>query len=142
MQVDIFDTAGLERYDSLTPNYYANSRAVILVFDLNDSSTMHPLAGFRDQAVGGSICVEENCYFALVGNKVDLEADLPISQVVDAVAGLKCDGLFLTSAKTGVGVENLLQTVIEEMHQRAKCSTPSETTVVGSVDKKRCCNTK
>ena len=141
MQLDIFDTAGLERYDSLTPNYYANSRAVILVFDLNDSSTMHALAGFRDQAVGGSIAVNDECYFALVGNKVDLEADLPISQVVDAVAGLKCDGLFLTSAKTGVGVENLLQTIIEEMNQRAKGSTPSET-VVGTVDKKRCCNTK
>lgn len=137
--MDIFDTAGLERYDSLTPNYYANSRAVLLVFGLDDSSTMHPLAGFRDQAIGGSIAVDEDCYFALVGNKVDLEADLPTSQVVDAVAGLRCDGLFLTSAKTGVGVENLLQTVIEEMYQRAKGSTPPETVVVPA-GKKRCCN--
>lgn len=141
MQVDIFDTAGLERYDSLTPNYYANSRAVLLVFNLTDSSTMHALSAFREQAAEGPIAVNDDCYFALVGNKVDLEIDSPMSQIQDAKVALKCDGLFLTSAKTGEGVDQLLTTVIEEMYRRAKADTePQSTPVVVSVRKrKHCC---
>ena len=141
MQVDIFDTAGLERYNSLTPNYYANSRAVLLVFSVTDSSSMHALAAFREQASEGSIAVNDDCYFALVGNKVDLEIEMETSQIQDAMVGLNCDGLFFTSAKSGEGVNQLLNTVIQKMYWRAKADKQPQTppVVVPIRGVKHCC---
>lgn len=115
------------------------------MFALDNSTSLHALNSFREEAISGSISVDEDCYFALVGNKLDLEADLEQSHLEYAVEGLRCDGLFLTSAKTGEGVDYLLHKVIKEMHQRARVnkdtSRPEFTTpiVASTTRTNKCC---
>jgi Ras-related protein Rab-5C len=39
IKYEIWDTAGQERYHALTPMYYRNANAAIVVFDVSNSSS-------------------------------------------------------------------------------------------------------
>jgi Ras-related protein Rab-5C len=39
VKFEIWDTAGQERYHALTPMYYRNAKAAIVVFDVSNASS-------------------------------------------------------------------------------------------------------
>ena len=39
MKFEIWDTAGQERYHALTPMYYRNAHAAVVVFDISNMSS-------------------------------------------------------------------------------------------------------
>ena len=44
--MQIWDTAGLERTGRLTNNYYLNSKAIILMYDVTEKTSLHHLYAF------------------------------------------------------------------------------------------------
>ena len=62
----IWDTAGQEKYDSLTSMYFKGASAILVVYDTTD-----PLSFQKAQSWVSKLHSSHNLY--LVGNKCDLE---------------------------------------------------------------------
>ena len=83
MQVMLWDTGGLERYDSMTANYYRNAHAVILVYDMTDEDSLIRLNEWVAEARRNSRWAER-LVIALWGNKCDLKNSITVKD--DTVA--------------------------------------------------------
>lgn len=69
IKVQIWDTAGQEKYKSITNSYYINSKGVMLIFDLTRKSSFENIDKWINEVydiTGKDICI------ILVGNKSDL----------------------------------------------------------------------
>ena len=75
IKLDIWDTAGAERYRSITPMYYRNARAAVVVYDISDAKTFDRaktwVSDLRER-------VDLDTVIAFVGNKVDLGEEVSL----------------------------------------------------------------
>ena len=74
IKLNIWDTAGLERFRSITRAYYKKSNIFLIVYDVTDRKTFDNLKYWYDEIIklsGKSILI------SLIGNK----SDLPIREV-------------------------------------------------------------
>ncbi|XP_076470213.1 ras-related protein Rab-43-like [Babylonia areolata] len=110
----LWDTAGVERYRTLTRNYYRNTHAALLVFGLDDPATLFYLPRWqRDVAESAP-----SAALYLVGNKSDLERQVAESAMQSFASSHNCQAAFLTSALTGEGVQTALTAVCEDLVSR------------------------
>jgi small GTP-binding protein len=109
--LQIWDTARQEKYRALTPMYYHNAQAAVLVFDLTSLETFRALEEWTAdlEATPGLRKI------FLVGNKLDLADERQVTAET-AKHWAQVHGAldyFETSAKLGDGVVNLFTTVAE-----------------------------
>ena len=106
VELNVWDTAGQEKYRSLAPMYFANSHAAILVFDLTSEESLTSLDSYYDVLVDRA---PKDCVFVLVGNKADMtEARTILKETAENYAA-KIGAAFYceTSAFTGEGIKEL-----------------------------------
>ncbi len=106
-KVHIWDTAGEERFKSITINYYRSSHGFIYVYDITKKETLHNLDTWIH-------LTNENCSSNvinfLVGNKSDLEKEREVSKEEGEDFARKNNLIFLeTSAKNNNNVEKLFE---------------------------------
>ncbi len=70
MKVQLWDTAGTERYRTITPIYYRKVDGVLLIFDLTDRVSFRSIQYWIDEL---SEKGEDGAQLMLVGNKSDRE---------------------------------------------------------------------
>jgi small GTP-binding protein len=70
IKIQIFDTAGQEKYRSIVSNYCRKALGCFLVFDITHKSTFEQCKNFLYDI---KQIAEPDCVFLLVGNKIDLE---------------------------------------------------------------------
>ncbi|XP_057305330.1 ras-related protein Rab-8-like [Hydractinia symbiolongicarpus] len=117
IKFQLWDTAGEEKYKSLTSVFYRNAHAVIVVFDLSRQETFSSISEWLS-------CIRDNCsddvQIILVGNKCDLDRNVDESEIED-LAYLY--NLFYTeaSAKTAVNIAEtfvkLAENLVEQENQ-------------------------
>jgi small GTP-binding protein len=108
IQIDIWDTAGSEKYRSLTPLYYRDARAAIVVFDVTRVDTLD------DAAFWVGELREKSQSLALVyaaANKCDAVSTRKVTpkQVEDFAFENQIDVIKETSALTGQGVAAIFE---------------------------------
>ena len=106
IELNIWDTAGQEKYRSLAPMYFTGSQAAILVFDLTSEESLSALDSFYDILLQRA---PTECVYVLVGNKSDMSDKRVISKEMAESYALKIGAAFYqeTSAVTGEGVKEL-----------------------------------
>ena len=106
-KVHIWDTAGHERFKSITVNYYRSSHGFIYVFDITSKESFNSLNSWID--LSNEYC-NTNVINFLVGNKSDLEKQREVSKE-EAEEYAKVNNLIFmeTSAKNNDKVENLFE---------------------------------
>ena len=118
----LWDTGGLERYDSMTANYYRYCHAVLLVYDLNAEETLFFLADWFKEAKANSRW-PQRVVFSLWGNKSDdVTPDEQSAKEPSIEAFLKQYNIpeslsFRVSAKSGDNVVEAFEKVIETVHE-------------------------
>jgi small GTP-binding protein len=116
MELQIWDTAGQEKFKSLGPIYYREASAAIAVFDLSNSDSFEGLSGWIDsfRSVAGSDAV-----IVVVGNKLDL---VDVQKVTLAEAEQWCAGheygFVPASAKTAAGVADIFDRLLAMLADR------------------------
>ena len=98
----LWDTAGHERFRSITQSFYKNANAVILVFDVCQRKTFDSvqywLQSIRDHG-------QQNTILTLVGNKVDNEDNRAVKREEGQKMATENDMLYFeTSARTGLNI--------------------------------------
>eukprot|EP01099_Mayorella_cantabrigiensis_P000389 TRINITY_DN1181_c0_g1_i1.p1 TRINITY_DN1181_c0_g1~~TRINITY_DN1181_c0_g1_i1.p1 ORF type:complete len:198 (+),score=53.93 TRINITY_DN1181_c0_g1_i1:101-694(+) len=112
-QLEITDTAGQERFRTLTSSYYRNANAIIVVYDITNEESFKDVDGFLKE---GQRYASSKCELFLVGNKTDLED----KRVVSTDAGQETAKrysipFFETSAKTGSDVMTLFESIAKKL---------------------------
>jgi len=117
-----WDIAGQVDFNFLRPSFFNNSRAAIIVYSLEDTtvgkkSFKHIIDWYKDIS---QYCGE--IPIVIFANKVDLvdEANLDDSKIQKLVDKNKFLGYYKTSAKTGDGVIEAFNTIIEKLYHKYK----------------------
>lgn len=69
VNLSIWDTCGQERFRTVTRQYYRDTQAIILVFDLTNEKSFKDMQSWYDEAI--EYANEIKCIFFLFGNKSD-----------------------------------------------------------------------
>ena len=106
-KVHIWDTAGEERFKSISSNYYRSSHGFIYVYDITDGDSLNSLENWITLT---NEHTNSNVINFLVGNKIDLENDRKVSTNQGKEFASKHNLIFLeTSAKTNENVQRLFE---------------------------------
>lgn len=126
IKIQLWDTAGQERFRAVTSAYYRGAQGVVLVFDVtNRDSFEHVEKWLREIKDHG----DTTASIILVGNKIDLVNARVISQG-ECIEWASKTGLYYieTSAKQGVGIEDMFTTLAGEIYKKKKSAREAEDT--------------
>ena len=113
LQAHLYDTAGGERFRTLTSNYFQNTDAAILMFSVEDQYSFERLEDEIDNA--RHFLDKEDFVWALVGHKSDLDLEIDQGSIRSRATGLNTKIIY-ASSKTGDNVIPCLEEVIQRVH--------------------------
>jgi len=117
IKLQITDTAGQERFRTLTSSYYRKAQAIIIVYDITNKESFDDLEGYIRE---GNRYSEHSEKF-IVANKMDLVANRVVQRSDgENLASLHGIPHYEVSAKTGEGVDKFFETVARKFAQRDK----------------------
>lgn len=70
VKFQIWDTTGQERFRTITNAYYRGRQAVLMVFDITDSTSFNDLTKFWMREI--ELYAEKDALLVLIGNKSDM----------------------------------------------------------------------
>ena len=111
--LDLWDTAGQEKYRSLGRHFYKDAYIVCLVYDITILQTFKDIKEkwYKDLKTYG----EQFTVLALVGNKSDCYEKEEVSEDMAKEYAKEINAIFmLTSAKTGDNIDNLFETLVRQ----------------------------
>jgi small GTP-binding protein len=110
--LDVWDTAGAERYRSIGPMYCRGAAAAVVVYDQGDAAGAAELGAWVDLFEGG---VGRDHYVVVAANKDDLEVKAVSAQDVEEWCSDRGIRFFQVSAKTGVGIDSMMEALADDL---------------------------
>ena len=117
----IFDTAGQERFRSLTKTHFQGTQGFVLVYDITRRATFENIKGWYNM-IQENKTKNTSSKYLLIGNKTDLTNDRQVTEEEGGNFAKQFEMMFMeTSAKTNdenkveVAFNNFIETVIDEM---------------------------
>ena len=138
VKIQIWDTAGQDRFRSITKNYYKGAHGIILLYSVTDRKTFDNVKNWISQIKEE---VSEKVTIILVGNKIDDEEHRVVKyeegEKMGNEFGLK---FFECSAKTGDNVDPIFEELIKKtVENYSKVGGKGETLNKKKSHKKKCC---
>lgn len=112
VELQIWDTAGMERYKSLGPIYYRDSAAAIIVYDQTDQDSAEALTSWYEAFRS---TVKTQAVIVIVGNKDDLDNKIVANESIEKWAEDNGFAFFLASAKTGMNIPEIFQELVKRL---------------------------
>ena len=113
INLQIWDTAGQEKYKVLSKNYYNNSNAFIIVYDITNLESFESVMNWIDQIKENA---PENVKSILLGNKSDLEEKRKISEEEGKNLAKKINiNFYETSAQNGANIEKAIDNLVKDV---------------------------
>jgi len=113
VKLQIWDTAGQDRFRAITKNYYKGANGIILIYDVTSIQTYENVKNWISQIREEA---SPNVIIYIAGNKIDLEEERKIKteegQKLAEELGLP---FFETSAKTGVNINESFEDLVEKI---------------------------
>ena len=108
--LDVWDTAGQEKYRSLTKFFYKDAKVAILVYDITKQSSFDSLTNFWYKEVKEH--GPENIVLGIAGNKCDLYEKEEVNENTAREFAQSIGAIFaLTSAQNNSGINELFRDV-------------------------------
>ena len=108
LKFDIWDTAGQEKYRSMTKIFYKDAKIILFVYDETSLQSFVELKNFWISEVKQNC--ESNALFGIIANKNDLYNSQQVSREEGLQLSNEIGGIFqVTSAKSGYGINNLFE---------------------------------
>ena len=137
IRLRIFDTAGQERFKSVSVSFIKKADGIVLIYDISNKISFEEIGGWIESIKeNGKI----NIPVILVGNKCDLSDD--IRQISQKEGQEKADEFQLpfyeTSCKEGININEVFDILVQNI-QNSNYSS-GETKVLNAGNKnKKCC---
>ncbi|KAG1739826.1 ras-domain-containing protein [Suillus paluster] len=113
VRLNIWDTVGQERFNSIRRPFYRGAQGIILVYDVSDRGSFEALPKwFSEVDPHVSIAVPK----IIVGNKVDQEDSRQVSTTEGSTFASRQNALFVeASARTAVGVREIFEELVAQI---------------------------
>jgi len=122
IKLQIWDTAGMERYKQVTTSYYRGAQAAIVVFDLTNRSTFENVPKWVSGFYEYSNPLFQK-HLVLVGNKSDLVNERKVSkEEIETYVKINSFEYIECSAKSGDNVENIFKNIGIKLYENYKTS--------------------
>ncbi|KYN19259.1 Ras-related protein Rab-18-B, partial [Trachymyrmex cornetzi] len=109
------DTAGQERFRTLTPSYYRDGQGAILMYDVTDRNTFVKLETWLNEL--NTYCNKTDIIKMVVGNKIDL-SNREVSTEEGLQFARRHQTLYIeSSAKTADGVKCCFEELVQKIIQ-------------------------
>ena len=113
LKVQIWDTAGMERYRSITNAYYKGAKGVIVVYDICRKKSFENVDKWIDDFKSKA---DDDAVIILIGNKSDLDEKREVSkEEAESKAQKNKFGFMETSAKDNNNVQKAFETLFHEI---------------------------
>ena len=112
VRLQLWDTAGQEKFRSLAPMYYRSAAVAVLVYDVTQKASLEAISGWAAEIADRA---PPSIKTVVVGNKIDAtEHRVVFTEQGEALArDIGAIGHYETSALTGDGIDNLFANVAE-----------------------------
>ncbi len=138
IRVQIWDTAGTTRYNTITPNYYRNVDGILLVFDITNNKSFE-MVSFWIKEVNEKTDVSK-IDLLLVGNKIDLQNNREVEKSAAQKVAEQIGIVYVqTSAKTFEDTKVAFDQLVAKILKRKK---KLQTTVEGFTLQQKAVNNK
>ena len=136
MKIIILDTAGQERFHSITTSSIKGSNGIVVTFDLTDKTSFKNVENWLNDIQEN----KDNIPIVLFGNKSDLE-DKRVVKQEDIDNFLKAHPLsyFETSAKLDINIKEGFKKIIDDAYESVGGSIGQELNDVQKIKKKKFC---
>ncbi len=116
----------MERFRTLTRNYYRNAHAAVFVYSVSDASSLHYLAQWIKDAQNFA----PNATRMLIGNKIDVEPpEIDSTTAASFAQAHEFELSFTVSCKTNRGIADAFEALAKTLHSAPKGSDdPSQRT--------------
>ena len=140
IKIQIWDTAGQDRFRSITKNYYKGAHGIILIYDITTKQTFQNVKNWITTIKEE---VSDKVKIILVGNKIDDEESRKVS-TEEGEKMAKEYGLdfYETSAKTGVNIDSTFKEMAEKIFETYTKEEKKGNKLVckkSEIKKKNCC---
>ncbi len=143
-KLQIWDTAGQEKYQTITKTFYKGAHAIVLVYDLTSKASFEEIKNVWLEEARKYCDIKS--VLMIVGNKMDLEDKIEVDYAEAELFAQK-EGILCAraSAKSGKNVEetffNLTQEIYNKSlkHEEEQDEGHKLTTNIAKEDKKGCC---
>jgi small GTP-binding protein len=107
VEMKIWDTAGQEKYRSMTRGYLRDSNGIFIVFDLSKKKSFDSLQSWLDEINNADI--SKNCVKILIGNKSDYKEKEVDENTAKKFAEENNMKFLSVSAKKGINIESMFE---------------------------------
>ncbi len=139
VKLQIWDTAGQDRFRSITKNFYKGTHGIILIYDVTNEKTFENAKSWVEQIHEE---ISDKVVIYLVGNKIDMEEERKVStEEGKKLAEELGIPFFETSAKTGENIDNIFDNIVEDLDKEFGNRQKIERNLSYQPKKeKKCCN--
>ena len=115
VKVQLWDTAGQDKFRAITRNYYKGASGIILIFDVTNIKSYENIKKWINEIKEE---ISEKVAIVLIGNKIDNMQERKISKEQgDKLASEIGVKFFETSAKTGEGINESVFFLVKKIFE-------------------------
>ena len=115
VKVQLWDTAGQDKFRAITRNYYKGANGIILIFDVTNVKSYENIKKWINEIKEE---ISEKVAIVLIGNKIDNVQERKISREQgDKLASEIGVKFFETSAKTGEGINESVFFLVKKIFE-------------------------
>ena len=136
VKVKLFDTAGQERFKSITTNYIKKANGILLVYDITDDTSFKKIETWYSNLSSDS---SNSLPIVLIGNKSDLEEDRVVTTEdgIELAKKLKIEKHFFeTSCQNGKNVHEAIDDLVQQIYDKFGNKCESSNIEIKNVKKK------
>lgn len=121
IRLELWDTAGMERYRTIYNSYYHSAHGVVCVYDMTSEKSFDNLENYWLKEIKQH--APQNAVLMLIGNKADLETERKVDfSRAEKLATRLGVSLYEVSAKTGINCEDAFHTLAAAMREEITAS--------------------
>ena len=141
VKIQIWDTAGQDKFRAITKNYYKGSHGIILIYDITNPKTFQNITDWVSQVREEA---SHNVVIYLIGNKIDLSNERNVSIEEGKELAEKLGLPFNeASALDGTNINEIFNDIVERIDKVFGNipTTSKQRKICKSIkDKKKCCH--
>ena len=114
VNIEIFDTAGMETFNSVMNSTIRNGDAFIIIYDITDKSSFDNVINYHNEVIQAKNADKVPC--VLCGNKCDLSDNRQVAKADGEKLAKSMNAIFFeTSAKTNTNVFQAFESAVKQI---------------------------